>query len=193
MMARAAEANPSCFSPSPLSDVEQTLAPAYIRLVKFPFRRKHPFTYTVVQSKYFDNHWGLTKFCVAQFKGVHVNVRKADAKRFRETLSRSKRYDDMEEIVGSWTGEDELREIIRAIEARSSMGHILHEYPNEKWEVDDSEEEPSSTPTGTQNPESPGSGAPFQPSFERMPIPAMVAGHDAPTPTPGGGIIMAVM
>lgn len=33
MIATAAEANPSCFSPTPLSDVEETLMPAYMRLV----------------------------------------------------------------------------------------------------------------------------------------------------------------
>lgn len=33
MLARAAEANPSVFSMTPLDDVEQTLMPNYIRLV----------------------------------------------------------------------------------------------------------------------------------------------------------------
>lgn len=33
MIARGAEANPSCFSPEPLKDVETTLVPAYLRLV----------------------------------------------------------------------------------------------------------------------------------------------------------------
>lgn len=35
MIATAAEANPSCFSPTPLVDVEETLIPAYLRLVCF--------------------------------------------------------------------------------------------------------------------------------------------------------------
>ena len=34
MIATAAEANPSCFSPSPLNDLEETLIPAYMRLVR---------------------------------------------------------------------------------------------------------------------------------------------------------------
>lgn len=34
MIARGAEANPSCFSPNPLTDVETTLIPAYLRLVR---------------------------------------------------------------------------------------------------------------------------------------------------------------
>ncbi len=33
MIARAAEANPSCFSNTPLTDVEETLVPDYLRLV----------------------------------------------------------------------------------------------------------------------------------------------------------------
>ncbi len=33
MIARAAEANPSCFSPTPLVDVGETLMPDYLRLV----------------------------------------------------------------------------------------------------------------------------------------------------------------
>ena len=36
MIARGAEANPSCFSPNPLKDVETTLIPAYLRLVRVP-------------------------------------------------------------------------------------------------------------------------------------------------------------
>lgn len=34
MIATAAEANPTCFSPTPLADLEQTLIPAYMRLVR---------------------------------------------------------------------------------------------------------------------------------------------------------------
>jgi tRNA-dihydrouridine synthase 2 len=33
MIATAAESNPSCFSSTPLVDLEKTMAPAYIRLV----------------------------------------------------------------------------------------------------------------------------------------------------------------
>ena len=35
MIARGAEANPSCFSLNPLKDIETTLVPAYLRLVRF--------------------------------------------------------------------------------------------------------------------------------------------------------------
>ncbi|KAF7347267.1 tRNA-dihydrouridine synthase 2 [Mycena venus] len=101
MIARAAEANPSCFSPSPLNDLERTLCPAYLRV-----------------AKYLDNNWGLTKFCVSQFKGKHVDINKAAQKRYREVLHGTKGFDGLEEIVGSWTGEDDFREIVRTIEAR---------------------------------------------------------------------------
>lgn len=33
MIATAAESNPSCFSPTPLVDLEKTLIPHYVRLV----------------------------------------------------------------------------------------------------------------------------------------------------------------
>ena len=33
MIATAAESNPSCFSPTPLVDLEKTLVPPYLRLV----------------------------------------------------------------------------------------------------------------------------------------------------------------
>jgi tRNA-dihydrouridine synthase 2 len=34
MIATAAETNPTCFSPTPLENVEHTLVPPYIRLVR---------------------------------------------------------------------------------------------------------------------------------------------------------------
>ncbi|KAG6849017.1 hypothetical protein H0H93_011962 [Arthromyces matolae] len=173
MIARGAEANPSCFSPTPLEDIEQTLVPPYLRL-----------------SKYLDNHWGLTKFCVAQFKAQHVNVRKADAIAMRQALAQSKGYDGMAEVVGTWSGKEELDEIIKAIETNPPRQHRL---PPPPAIADESEDLDTSkiTPPGTQNPEPPGSGAPFLPSNPRTVMPAMVTGHDATTPTPGGGVSVA--
>ncbi|KAI6031305.1 FMN-linked oxidoreductase [Pisolithus microcarpus] len=49
MIATAAEANPSCFAPTPLQDVETTMIPS---------------------CKYIDNHWALTKFCISQFRST---------------------------------------------------------------------------------------------------------------------------
>ncbi|KAF8899236.1 hypothetical protein BD779DRAFT_1432038 [Infundibulicybe gibba] len=167
MIARAAEANPSCFSRTPLQDVEKTLAPAYIRL-----------------GKYLDNHWGLTKFCVAQFKAAHVSVKKADAVKFRQALAQAKDYAGMESVVGSWTGEDEFLSIKEAIEARPIWGakQSVKQSPTPAKEAE------VRTPQGTHNPESPGSGAPFMPGNRHQPIPSIISGHDALTPTPGGGI-----
>jgi len=168
MIARGAEANPSCFSPTPLQDIEQTLVPSYLRL-----------------ARYLDHNWSLTKFCVAQFKAQHVNVKKADATAMRQTLAQSKDFPGMDEIVGSWTGKEEFDAIVQAIEANPPRDHRLVassavvEQPCEN-------ETPETTPPGTQNPEPPGSGAPFLPNSYRTAIPAMVTGRDATTPTPGG-------
>lgn len=42
MIATAAEANPTCFSPNPLTDVEMTFIPQYMRLVS-SYRQYPPF------------------------------------------------------------------------------------------------------------------------------------------------------
>lgn len=168
MIARAAESNPSCFSTEPLKDVERTLVPSYLRL-----------------AKYLDNNWGLTKFCVSQFKGQHVAIKKADATHLRQIISQSKDFSGMEEIVGAWTGKEEFAQIVEAIEARPPKEHrmyIVLEPSDAEVEV---EEEGMATPPVTLNPEPPGSGAPLLPgNMRRMQIPPMASGHDATTPTP---------
>ncbi|KAJ7053978.1 hypothetical protein C8F01DRAFT_996279 [Mycena amicta] len=166
MIARAAEANPSCFSSTPLIDVEQTLTPAYLRL-----------------SQYLDNNWGLTKFCVSQFKGKHVACGKNAQKHYRGILQAAKGFDTaLEELVGAWTGEEEFREIVRIVEARGPRVRVLEE----------EEESPTPptppmlfTPPDTVNPEPPSSRAPLVGigSFNPQEIP-MLAGRDAVTPTP---------
>ncbi|KAF7302854.1 tRNA-dihydrouridine synthase 2 [Mycena kentingensis (nom. inval.)] len=106
MIARAAESNPSCFSPTPLVDVEKTFTPAYLRL-----------------AQYLDNNWGLTKFCVSQFKGKHIDCTKGDQKRYRDIIHVSKEFGDgLKEIVGDWTGEADFKEIVESIEARGAAG-----------------------------------------------------------------------
>ncbi|KAJ7667498.1 hypothetical protein DFH06DRAFT_1085035 [Mycena polygramma] len=164
MIARAAEANPSCFSSIPLVDVERTLTPAYLRV-----------------AKYLDHNWGLTKFCVSQFKGKHVNVDKAAQKRYRQVLNGTKGFDGLEEIVETWTGEDDFREIVSTIEARPPRIH-----------TSSTEAQPSKatlptdvTPSGTINPEPPGSGAPLMLALHRLDLPALT-GRDPLTPTPAG-------
>lgn len=166
MIATAAESNPSCFSLTPLQDVESTLVPSYLRL-----------------CKYLDNHWSSTKFCLTQFKGTRSALSKTDIHELKSRIAKAKRYEDVEDIVGSWTGEEEFKEIMRATEARPLR------IPIEAEQGDAAEEEihpPCSTPPDRVNPEPPSSGAPRM--GLRMPLPAIITGSDAltPTPTPGG-------
>ncbi|KAJ7665658.1 hypothetical protein B0H17DRAFT_288426 [Mycena rosella] len=139
MIARGAESNPSCFAPVPLSDLEKTLCPSYIRM-----------------ARYLDNHWGLTKFCVSQFKGKHVDFDKPAQKHYRQVLNGTKGYDGLEEIVGAWTGEDDFREIVKMIEARAPRLHC--EEAREAAAPVPSEDPPTSTPSDTANPEPPSLG-----------------------------------
>ncbi|KAF9447040.1 tRNA-dihydrouridine synthase 2 [Macrolepiota fuliginosa MF-IS2] len=190
MIARAAEANPTCFSDKPLVDLDKTLVPSYFRL-----------------SKYLDNYWGLTKFCVAQFKGDRVNTKKADSTKIRQTLSQSKGYDAMTDYVGEWTGEDEMKQIIDAIEtdpprlrrmylpasasvsaSASTNGAVtkpvLANENSAAATVFSLEDDAAyATPQSTQNPEPPSSGAPFLPKdFQsKDPLPPKA---DPLTPTP---------
>ncbi|KAJ6604943.1 tRNA-dihydrouridine synthase 2 [Mycena sp. CBHHK59/15] len=181
MIARAAESNPSCFSVNPLNDVESTLSPAYIRL-----------------AKYFEHNWGLTKFCVSQFKGKHVNLCKSEQKHYRQVLNGTKGFDGLEEIVGSWTGEEDFQEMVKAIEARPPRSRTwsqpsadpLEANPDDNVETDPSP--PLGTPTDTQNPEPPGSGAPLMLALHRLDLPVLT-GHDALTPTPEGGVSVALV
>ncbi|KAJ7447258.1 hypothetical protein FB451DRAFT_1567638 [Mycena latifolia] len=84
MIARAAESNPSCSSAAPLCDVERTLSSAYLRV-----------------AKYLDHNWALSKFCVSQFKGKHVDFAKPAQKHYRQVLNGTKGFDGLEEIVGA--------------------------------------------------------------------------------------------
>ncbi|PBL00246.1 FMN-linked oxidoreductase [Armillaria gallica] len=156
MIARAAEANPSCFSNTPLTDVEETLVPDYLRL-----------------SRYLNAHWSVTKFCVSQFKGQHVNYTKKQEHALREGVVRSRSFDEVEHIVGSWTGEQVFRDIAAAIEAR----------PPRRIEYE-AETDGDVTPHGTQNPEPPTLNAPFLTEFTRTALPALISGRDPLTPTP---------
>ncbi|KAJ8474244.1 hypothetical protein ONZ51_g7357 [Trametes cubensis] len=112
MIAEAAEANPTCFSPTPLKDLEQTFVPGYIRL-----------------GKYLGNHWTSTKFCATQFVGAHENTRKNDSKAMREAIVRAKCYEDLDSFVAPWTGEQEWAEIVEAIEKRGGQRAPPHPLP----------------------------------------------------------------
>ncbi|KAG6812842.1 hypothetical protein H0H92_015940 [Tricholoma furcatifolium] len=181
MIARAAEANPSCFSSTPLTDVEETLVPSYLRL-----------------CRYFENNWSLTKFCVSQFKGHYVNMKRNDAIAMRQTIVQSKDFSGLDELVGTWTGKEEFDEIARAIEVNPPHEHRLAPPPPAPVKRLEEETTPQATPPGTQNPEPPSSGAPLLPNNFRTAIPAMLSGDvttptptPAPTPAPGGASMAA--
>ncbi|XP_006453990.1 hypothetical protein AGABI2DRAFT_189317 [Agaricus bisporus var. bisporus H97] len=187
MIARAGEANPTCFSDEPLLDLDKTLLPSYLRL-----------------SRYLDNNWSLTKFCVTQFKGGRVNIKKAESIKTRQMLAQAKGYESTTELVGEWTGEDEMKRIIETIESNpprlrrlqtlecasneelgmplstpAAMASVI--FPSVVSSCD--EDISYTTPQNTQNPEPPSSCAPFLPnSFQsKGPLPAK---SDPVTPTP---------
>ncbi|KAG1747545.1 FMN-linked oxidoreductase [Suillus lakei] len=166
MIATSAESNPSCFSSTPLQDVESTLSPSYLRL-----------------CKYLDNHWASTKFCVTQFKGARSELTKTDAHALKSRIAKAKGYEDIGDIVGSWTGEEDFKEISRIVEARPPR--ISAEAEQEEASEEDIHP-PCATPPDRPNPEPPSSGAPKM--GLRMPMPAILTGSDmvSPSPTPGG-------
>ncbi|KAI3604824.1 trna-dihydrouridine synthase 2 [Moniliophthora roreri] len=167
MIARAAEANPSAFSLIPLTDVHQTLVPAYLRL-----------------AKYLDNHWSLTKFCASQFKGTFTTSNKNEEKRIREAVVRARSFEDVASIVGEWTGEEEFKEIAKVIEARpirmrkEGIADIINKEADEDSTT-------TLTPPNTTNPEPPSSRAPHMGKDGPRFLPAAVTGQDPLTPTPG--------
>ncbi|KAI9569497.1 hypothetical protein HD554DRAFT_2091622 [Boletus coccyginus] len=182
MIATAAESNPTCFSSTPLIDVETTLIPSYLRL-----------------SRYLDNHWALTKFCVSQFKAPRTERSKTEAHRFKTHIVTAKGYDDLTELVGEWTGEKDLADIVSAIQTRRPRLLTVDDLPADldaasakngtlESEAEDALEEelrPVSTPSERPNPELPSLWAPLGPStLLRMPLPAVITGSDAITPSP---------
>lgn len=105
----------------------------------------------------------------------------------RQALAQSKDFSGMDEVVGSWTGKTEFEEIAKAIDQSPPRAHrmLLNSSAEQSYE----DEQVNVTPPATQNCKEP-PGAPFLPDLHRMPIPPMVSGHDAVTPTPGGGVAM---
>ncbi|KAH7338955.1 hypothetical protein B0J17DRAFT_570963 [Rhizoctonia solani] len=122
MMARAAEANPSCFDASrPVRDAELEIMPEYLRL-----------------AKYLDNHFSNTKFCVQQFNSPTTPessqaLLKAARKAFHQRISQAKNYDMLEAALpgggGLGGGEkimDEIKELMkrRLSEAQRLKGGV---------------------------------------------------------------------
>ncbi|KAH9926510.1 uncharacterized protein B0H18DRAFT_954777 [Fomitopsis serialis] len=205
MIATAAESNPSCFSPTPLVDLEHTLIPSYLRL-----------------SKYLGNNWGVTKFCTSQFQGTRVNASRSDLKNLRAAIQKAKDFEGMEDVIGTGSGEAEFREIVEAIEKRggrrvkvqvlnrgadatrdsaasapaetenvategptsgiSEKAPQTEHVPRSTADANDSRDDLHTPPTGTADPSV--MNAPLAPANEmRMPLPAMITG-ELPTPTP---------
>ncbi|KAI0095130.1 hypothetical protein BDY19DRAFT_916408 [Irpex rosettiformis] len=182
MIATAAESNPTCFSKTPLTDLETKFTPSYIRV-----------------AKYLDAHWAVTKFCSAAFRGTHEDGTKADANALRKRITSSKSYDDITDLVGPWTGEAEFQEIVQSVESRVGRRPMF----KKEEEVSLCSEEttvPSSetlqlqstqelgafkTPVHSLSPDPTTLRAPLLPANDaRVHVPALVSGYDEPTPTP---------
>lgn len=194
MIARAAESNPTCFSATPLIDLERTFTPSYLRL-----------------ARYFDNIFASTKHCAVQFKASaeHSAMTKRERLYVRNIVGTAKCYDDLSEVVGDWDASADWEEVKSRIEARllpptsapstsgdisqdidipatpaAALAPILTSNPPERETLDSLPE----TPIGTCLPD-PGAvlNAP-RPEFTHTRfIPPSVYGHDSATPTPSGG------
>jgi len=122
-------------------------------------------------------------------------------------LSKAKEFDAVKEIAGEWTGEDEMREIIEAIEKNPPRLRRMYMSTDSTAAVTKAPVKPSSTngnsvgvpvipsannttgdeayatPQNTQNPEPPSSWAPFLPK-EFQSIQPLPSKTDPVTPTP---------
>ena len=149
------------------------------------------------QCKYLDNHWSSTKFCSSQFRGLHVEGTRSTQNTFKEGIVKGKSYDDVEKLAGGWTGEKDFEEIVRAIDARDGRTPRIAADPAPETAVaaasPPAESEASSapdwaelkTPVTNRSPDAALLRAPLGPANDaRMPIPALIAGKDVPTPTP---------
>lgn len=132
---------------------------------------------------------------------------KAEQSALHAAVIKAKDYDEASAIVDNqWTGEQELAEIVRAIESRDGRTPVFAEMeqpsitepvvvssapPSVDSEVENraegllEAEEPVKTPQCSHSPDPALLRAPLAPANEsRMPLPAFVSGRDAPTPTP---------
>ena len=137
---------------------------------------------------------------------------RARAKEITANIARSKDYESVADIVGSWTGEEEFAKIVEAIEARrnrrpphqlfsnvssvsveelASPSTAVTSEVSEKENLE--EEDPESPhaysyktpPTSRGPPESALLRAPLSAVNDlRVPIPAFISGRDDGTPTP---------
>jgi tRNA-dihydrouridine synthase 2 len=112
-----------------------------------------------------------------------MEVTKVESHDIRQKIARAKSYSDMQETMGDLSGEEELQAIVNALEERPPREHRM------LMSFDEFEQSPDEyltvTPQGTQNPEPPGSGAPFLPhDFGKTLLP--FPNYNATTPTPSG-------
>lgn len=82
------------------------------------------------QARYVNHHWAVTKFCTAAFRGPHDEGTKASANALRKAIVSGKGYDDMDKIVGDWTGEADFQEIVRAVESRNGRRPRIEDVPS---------------------------------------------------------------
>ncbi|KIO06985.1 hypothetical protein M404DRAFT_137681 [Pisolithus tinctorius Marx 270] len=178
MIATAAEANPSCFSSTPLQDLGATLIPSYLRL-----------------CRYIDNHWALTKFCISQFRGARKDVTKDETNDLKARIIKSKGFDELTDLIGNSSGEADFVEIADIIRSRRPRPLLVDSEAEKTLQsVSPATEEGGSsdddgpfvaTPPDRPNPEPPTSRAPLGPSSDtRIPLPAIITGSDMLTPTP---------
>ena len=118
---------------------------------------------------------------------------KAESTELRQKIAQAKSFDDMAKVAAPWTGEDEMKAIIQAIEENSPADRRLlpsQFLGNDAPPEDDEEGIPEYTsqepilyyftPENTQNPEPSSLRAPHLPNnFERMVLPP----SEPPTPT----------
>ncbi|KAK7686542.1 hypothetical protein QCA50_010142 [Cerrena zonata] len=197
MIATAAEANPTCFSPEPLTDLEKSFYPSYIRV-----------------ARHIGNHWSLTKFCTTQFKGAHVHGNKSEMKSIKEKIIKAKGFDDLSDLLTPGDDAEDFVQIVKSIDSRRDRRPVYQlEDPewlilNEKRKereasvrsqpqtqpdtISESDAQPSQeleilrTPLASSTSPNPALLlAPFGPANDmRIPLPACVSGKDADTPTP---------
>ena len=155
------------------------------------------FTSLPIQAKYLGHHWAVTKFCTAQFKGAHDESTKAKANAFRHKITSSKGYDDLEAVLGPWKGEEEFQDIVRSVESRDGRRPRFEELDTapaspeaadspltELTETTESDVIQYKTPVNSLSPNPSLTRAPLGPANEhRKHVPAMISGHDEPTPT----------
>lgn len=133
---------------------------------------------------------------MSQFKAPRTERSKTEAHQFKTDIAGAKGYDDLTQLVGEWTGEKDFADIVSAVEARRPRPLTIDDLDaagpevsaTQGSDVDDALEEQArllSTPSERPNPEPPTLCAPLGPStLSRMPLPAVITGSDAITPSP---------